>query len=370
MFSQDKHDDVVAALEAAPFVAGKWDQGLDGLAAAGGGWAAQLLGVAGGDAIAFNLVTHMPADAVAEWERRGGAVADINPRAAALFARPLEIRGDDDFLSREDQQRSAFYHEVFAPCEADYASVARLNDHRQLRTALCIIHNRRQGHADAADHGRLAALLPHLDAALRLQLHLNHERIGATMDALDLVAMPAFMINQWERVIATTAAGDALLRRDHVLTLQGGKLAAVDRKRDGTFQAALRLAGHRPGAYTRHVRQTTLVLPDRHGTAWRVDVAPLPPETVHATSGATCLVTVAAPRPASNTLALLQESFGLTAAEAAVALDIAKGFSATEIGAIRGASANTVRVQINSVLHKTGLGKASALAALIGRLNL
>jgi DNA-binding CsgD family transcriptional regulator len=72
--------------------------------------------------------------------------------------------------------------------------------------------------------------------------------------------------------------------------------------------------------------------------------------------------------PLPRTTDLLRRTFGLTRAEAEVALEVAEGMSAKDIGDRRGVSASTVRVQIQAVLQKTGLRKTSALTSLVVRL--
>jgi DNA-binding CsgD family transcriptional regulator len=86
-------------------------------------------------------------------------------------------------------------------------------------------------------------------------------------------------------------------------------------------------------------------------------VAPLPTRLHPATALAPSLALVLITEPAdSHRLAVpaLQQLFGLTAAEAGVALALAAGHSAEEIAAERRVSVPTVRTQIRQILAKTG----------------
>jgi DNA-binding CsgD family transcriptional regulator len=86
-------------------------------------------------------------------------------------------------------------------------------------------------------------------------------------------------------------------------------------------------------------------------------VAPLPtrlhPAPALAPSLALVLITDPADSPILAAQAL-QQLFGLTAAEAGVALALVAGRSAEEIAAERGVSVPTVRTQIRQLLAKTG----------------
>lgn len=370
IFSAEDHARAVAAFEAAPFEPGRWDEAFDLLARAGGGWATQLVGLTEAEGLVFDLVTNVPPDALAEWERRGGAVTEINPRAAILWADPFAILTDDDVSTAEMRARSPFYQEVYRPFEADFAMMGRLGHHGDIRAGVAVIRSARQGHAGRTDRERLARLLPHVDAALRLQLQLNRRDIAATVASLDAIAIPAFLCNPWGRLAAVGAAGEALLSRGDLLAVQSGRLVAADRLGDGDLQAALRLATSRPGEWPKRVRQSTLLLQGHDGARRRIDVAPLPRDALHATNEAACLVVVPAPQPVADPASLLQKAYGLTRAEAAVAIDLAQGVAAPAIAARRGVSVATVKVQTQAILHKTGCAKASALAAMIGRLNL
>jgi DNA-binding CsgD family transcriptional regulator len=66
--------------------------------------------------------------------------------------------------------------------------------------------------------------------------------------------------------------------------------------------------------------------------------------------------------------ATLRAAFGLTPAEARVALALAGGADAKAIAAASGTSADTVRLQVKAVLAKTGMPRQAALVALLHRM--
>ena len=61
--------------------------------------------------------------------------------------------------------------------------------------------------------------------------------------------------------------------------------------------------------------------------------------------------------------------FGLTAAEAQVAIDIAAGRSVEDIAASRSVTRNTVRSQLKSIFDKTNTHRQLQLATLVAGLG-
>lgn len=64
----------------------------------------------------------------------------------------------------------------------------------------------------------------------------------------------------------------------------------------------------------------------------------------------------------------LQRLFGLSEAEAQVTVQLAGGATLERIAAARGVSVDTVRAQMRSVFHKTGMHRQGELICAVGRL--
>jgi DNA-binding CsgD family transcriptional regulator len=65
---------------------------------------------------------------------------------------------------------------------------------------------------------------------------------------------------------------------------------------------------------------------------------------------------------------VLQHTFGLTTAEAEVAISIMDGYEPRQIAQRRGVRVSTIRTQIRTILAKTGVGRQIDLVKLIARL--
>jgi len=368
-FSQDDHARAIDAFARAPFENGAWMEAVGLFGRAGGGWSGQLLGVDLAAGLTFDLSSDMSAEGGAEFERAGGAIVGINPRAApSLFQQPYGIVADDDFTTNAQRRASPFYRDLFERFDADYMSLARIPDFGTSRVILSTIRSRRQGHAQGADHERMAALLPHADAALRMQAAFNARDLNASVLSLDALSIAAFLCDRWGRVIAMTHAAKSVARSAGPVTLRRGALIAADAGARAGFQRALDLACRGDGR-SATVRASTLGLRDSTGGVHRIDIAPIARAIDGFPPAARAIVSVAAVPRITDPSAVLRQGYALTAAEAAVALDVAAGYTASEIAERRGASTATVRAQIKAVLAKTGQTKSTALAALIARLT-
>lgn len=82
-----------------------------------------------------------------------------------------------------------------------------------------------------------------------------------------------------------------------------------------------------------------------------------------------CIIDVSDKKPPAYTQAL-RDLFGLTAQEAAIALQLNSGMSPREIAEASSRSYETVRTQVKSILQKTGTRRQAELIALIGKLRI
>lgn len=73
------------------------------------------------------------------------------------------------------------------------------------------------------------------------------------------------------------------------------------------------------------------------------------------------VVSLRDPRPPLIKLTLLQQAYGLTPSEAAIAAHLLSGMSRGEVAAVRGVSVGTILTQIRSLFQKTGVSRESEL---------
>lgn len=110
-----------------------------------------------------------------------------------------------------------------------------------------------------------------------------------------------------------------------------------------------------------HAESEALV--EGHDGTWFATAAPLQGDPEHA------LLRLNAMHQAAPALrARLQRLFGLSAAEAQVTIRLASGSSLEHIAQARGVTIDTVRAQMRSIFHKTGIHRQGELICAVGKL--
>jgi DNA-binding CsgD family transcriptional regulator len=367
-FGENEFKRASEAFRDAPFVEGSIVKALELLAAASGGWGGQMLGISPTLGMTFNWHAGFTAESMAEFEAMGGAIPGVNPRMAPLLEQPLMgVMGDHEFVGEEERANSPFYQDLFRRYDAPYCVAARLPGAGDVRVVVGAVRSQAAGPASETEKQRLRALLPHVESALRVQTALEGQGALMATRSFEALSMAAFLCNAWGRVVGLTPAAERLVQRGGPLRLSGGALTANEGPANTALQAALRAACN-DRADPLQASRSSLALTDMDGATRRVDIAPLPLHGAPLRLGAVAVVAISDTLPLPRTTDLLRRTFGLTRAEAEVALEVAEGMSAKDIGDRRGVSASTVRVQIQAVLQKTGLRKTSALTSLVVRL--
>jgi DNA-binding CsgD family transcriptional regulator/PAS domain-containing protein len=220
-------------------------------------------------------------------------------------------------------------------------------------------------------------LTPHLSRALEATLELGHLTDGTRQLArvLQLMPSPALLLDGKGRITLTNAAADGLLRSGDGLTLN----------RDGSLQLAAALPSE-TAALSRALAQAVAVasgegtelagplrLSRPSGAApLLVLPVPLPPPAFalwEMLGQARMLVLIIDPSTALRApTAAIQAAFGLTPAEARVAVLIGSGRSGPETAAMLGISPSTVKTHLKRCFEKTGVHSQVGLARILGAL--
>ena len=220
-------------------------------------------------------------------------------------------------------------------------------------------------------------LTPHLFRALDASLKLGRLADGTRQLArvLQLMPNPALLLDGKGRITFANPAAELLLQTKDGLTLDrdgGLRLAAVLPSETAALSRALAQAsavasgsGTELGGPLRLTRPSgaspLLVLP-----------VPLPPPAFalwEMLEQARVLVLIVDPSaPSRATAAAIQTTFGLTAAEARVAVLIGSGLGGPEAAAMLGISPSTVKTHLKRCFEKTGVHSQVGLARILGAL--
>ena len=269
----------------------------------------------------------------------------------------------DDIMTRQDFERGAFYNDFFR----------RFGDDTGI--SLGAIIQTRDGHVglglhraltDAAygDEARCAlqAALPHLRrlAEARTLLTAADVRQRDAEAMLHGQAAPVLLTDGAGRVLFANAAAETLLDGADGLTSRLGVLRAVGPQAARLETAIARAASAVPTA------DAILVVRPSGAAALRVVVSP------HRAPGALpgrALILIEDPAAGDDGVhGRLRQMFGLSPAEADLAVRLAEGRTPAEIAEARRVLPSTVRTQLNSLMAKTGARRQSDLVAIVARL--
>jgi len=286
--------------------------------------------------------------------------AEVNPyAAAAATVRPGEILTNDQMVPRRVLERTEFYNDFLRP-----------ND--DLRTGVGFVGERR--HSSLMAFGmqfpsslgerleedwkaNLAILRPILMGAWQVARRLAANQFEAELKEGRARGTAILVLDHRRRISFANRAAEAMLARGAPIAADiGGRLVA-------DWLAPLGpAAGMRPrllrhqGIEAQILRLDPALIDD-----WRAGLL------LGLTDPATLILLHHLPAP-DDLRADLRRRYGLTAAEAEIAIAMHDGQTPAEIAEARRVSLHTVRNQIKTILGKCEVRRQVELVALIGRL--
>jgi DNA-binding CsgD family transcriptional regulator/PAS domain-containing protein len=273
-------------------------------------------------------------------------------------------------------EKTAFYADVIAPC--GYVDTLNIT-HKSLAAGdsiggfgFCL--PRRAVDETARRVHQLEMLSPHLCRAFEASLLLGARADGVRQLSAILELMPnaALLLNAEGRITQANQAAESLLRMADGIAYDGA----------GSLQLVSALAAERR-ALARALKQALDAATGR-GTALASE-----PVRISRPSGAAPLLVLAVPLPRPSfsfwelvaparilvvivdpsakpraTAAALRAAYGLTAAEARVALLLASGVAGSQMPAMLGVTSATIKTQLKRCFEKTGAHSQAELARL------
>lgn len=299
--------------------------------------------------------------------------AAINPWAPGWSAAPVgQLITAHGMCPDEDVARTEVYADWILPQE-DIIGGGGIVLARRTDGVLMFGGNYRRRDRDAVQPlwlDLVARLGPDVHRAVEVNRRLAYLSLESYLlrQGADPEACAVLIVGQQRRVLWANQPAEILIATGSIQTGQQSSLAPPEHKstEDPVCQAI-------EAARFRAIASGPLCV----GDGFRCRVVPLDPAAVP------CLpcgplsdgygpfaILIGEPTPAqsSRELAWLLR-LGLTVSEAAIAIAVTEGQSATEIAGARGTSVHTVRNQIKSMMAKTGTRRQAELAALVERLR-
>lgn len=272
---------------------------------------------------------------------------------------------DLDVFTREEWEADPIRREYFVPRGFGWGVATGI----KVPTGdLLIFHGERRledGPVEREAVARLDLLRPHLARAALMSARIAFERTQGAVAALEMVGIPAAVLGPRGVAIATNGLLEAL--NPNVVLSRPSRLGLANAKADQLFALALEAA--EGGFNDVPVRSIPIPAEDSHG-ALVAHIHPIRASAREVFTGAVAvlLMTPVTLRelPASD---VIQGLFDLTPAEAKIARALGGGMTIGQIANTTGASAATVRNQVQAVFGKTGMHRQADLVGLLQGLS-
>ncbi|MBA1146900.1 helix-turn-helix transcriptional regulator [Ectothiorhodospiraceae bacterium WFHF3C12] len=274
---------------------------------------------------------------------------------------------NDNMIDLEALRHTEFYRSYMCPLDNHFIVGGILERHEDEACSLIGLH--RHSNAARFDNQVLAALqtlAPHLRRALWLQrtMQRSAQRAAAAEAALDGIGVACFLLDDTGRLTHTNGVGEALIRDDTRFRLSGGRLLAAAPQCGGGHEPLIELLS-RPDMHPLTSNQPLLLRsPDNHGPHLVAISAPAQ-GAVSGSRADTAVYVGNLDETGVLDASLLRELYGLTPAEANLAIGLGRGSELAQIADDWAVSRETLRTHLKRVLAKTGTSRQVELIRLI-----
>jgi DNA-binding CsgD family transcriptional regulator/PAS domain-containing protein len=285
-----------------------------------------------------------------------------------------EIALGDELCPAAELQPTEFYADLIVKYDTTLFGVVATAKQPQLIEHISLYRSCKGDPPPSSSLQLFRLFVPHLRAALRTRQELRDltQQLSDSQAALHALSVGIILLDARGKSVFVNRAAEAILGVGDGLRLCGGCLAArshVELARlQGLISAAIQTACGR-ALYA----GGSCLISRRSGGPLRLSVQPLPPPSALSEAGvrrAAVLVLLRASdsAPAPPEL-MLRTYYGLSPAEARLALQLYEGHSLSSTAQINEVSIGTVRMQLKAVFRKTGVGRQIELQRLLHALS-
>lgn len=366
------YDRTVAAFYSAAAGRTEWAVVLDDLATSLDAWATPLMGV--DKRTGTMLFTHHggpAAPAVALDYMRGYHA--IDPRAQLLMSLPYGawVHCHEHFDERYVSTHP-FYQEFLLPHGGRYVSGRKVFEDDETVMVLGLHRPAARGPFRSEEHPMLYRLGEHVEHAMRIYRRLREKfaEASAARELLDQFAQPMLLLDELGGIrFRNTAAGRAIAQGD-LVTDRSGILTCVDAASQAELMSALQHLGlqgatRNPASADR--RWLRIRRPGARAAVVANLVAVRPETSLRAFGPSPAALVLLHDPVASRDLDpfLVAEIFGLSPAEARVAVALRAGHSVQVIAQAHRTALPTIRSQVQSIFAKTGVHRQADLVRML-----
>jgi DNA-binding CsgD family transcriptional regulator/PAS domain-containing protein len=270
-----------------------------------------------------------------------------------------------DVLERRDFLRHPMYNEVYRPCDIEPGLTTTIFRDCDAMGILSAYRTKLQDFFSEPETELIRLLMPHLARALQLRrrLVLVEQNRAAAENILGRLPQGVILLDARRRVIFLNQTAEAVLENNNELVITERGLTARTLVNDRKLQHLIRRAIN-PVEDGDQVDQAFSFELTRNGAALHMVILPLQVGDLIVGLRQPCAaIFLSEGRPPIKlSLRILQDLYGLTAAEAKIANLIVNGISISEAAKRLRVSRNTAATHVRLVFEKTGCHRQSDLA--------
>ena len=290
----------------------------------------------------------------------------INPWSAYMENQPAgRLVLSDQAITLRELQRTSFYDEVLRPQDVGHNGMISLARRKDFNAAFNLCRTLRQGPFAPDEQRLLEWLAPHLRRSATLGLHIDSYASvrNAAFDVLDRLSDGVVIIDRGGSVLFANAAARGLEAEGAMRLRQPITTASSEHSQRLAELIKLALAGA-PGGTMSFPRSaegpllTILISPIRGKDLGRLSDAGFK-------NAAVLLFIIDPANRRSIPLGQIMDAYGLTPAEARVALAASSGNTVDETARLLNLSPNTIKTHLRRVFAKTATARQAELAGLI-----
>jgi DNA-binding CsgD family transcriptional regulator len=275
-------------------------------------------------------------------------------------------------VSDRDFERTDFYNEFVRPV-GGFHGMSVCHRLPGLSSFLAVCRRRRDDDFDTSDQAALQSLSPHLSVALRLrqQLCVADMRATGALAALERLSTGVIVVDAAAHLVFANEIALGLFRDGGGFALDHDGLSAPDPAATRALRRLIATSADLPASNG----GGTVALARGEGRApLRIVVAPFRPARVgldmpRPGKPLAILLVTDPERQRDARRELLRRRFGLTAAEADLALEIARGDGRKAAAARLDIAVTTARTHLTHIFEKTGVRRQAELVRLLMELE-
>lgn len=323
-----------------------------------------MIGLGGPAVIPFNCITGLEPAELDHCAEIGGYSEGVNYRiAASAHAREMCVVDDRHYADIIPFLSDERYVQYCEETDIPFGCQIALQSETDALVGLAVLKARRDGQTTPNQRAVFEAAAPYVRAAVRTQIALRSEGATLLTGAMDAVSARVLLCDGFGRICAVTPTADQLLSKSNRLNISMGSLqSCIGFETSRITNALVRVLEGRA------IEGVDIVLPPFTGISdeIRVSIRSLPVLAWDFGHAPRAVITLTCRDPLqSSEMTEIAVRFGLTKAEAEVAVALAHGRDRTGIAERRGVSTDTVKAQLKAIFLKMDVNREADVVRIL-----